>query len=134
MEIVCHLVDEDRDDFRLRLRCTLESPEKPWPRNDPEAWARDRNYQSRDLAESLGAFARERTESLQWLRTLKSPDWKQAYIHPTYGPITAGELMVSWAAHDALHVRQIAKRMFELAGRDGAADGFATRYAGEWGA
>jgi hypothetical protein len=38
--------------------------------------------------------------------------------------------MVSWAAHDMLHLRQIAKRLFQIAQRDG--DGFSTDYAGEW--
>jgi hypothetical protein len=134
VEIVCHLADEDRCDFRSRLRSTLETPEKPWPPNDPEAWARDRKYQERELGEALADFERERAASMVWLRTLRDVDWTRAYIHPKVGPVTAGELMVSWAAHDALHVRQIAKRLFELAARDGAAEGFFTRYAGEWGA
>jgi len=82
----------------------------------------------------LIAFAREREASLLWLRSLGNVDWKIAYIHPKVGPVTAGELLVSWAAHDALHVRQIAKRMFELAARDGEPEGFSTRYAGEWSA
>ena len=134
VEIVAHLVDEDRDDFRRRLKLTLEERGKPWPMNDPEAWARDRGYATHDLEAMLSEFAREREESVRWLRSLKDVDWTMAYQHPKVGPVTAGELMVSWLAHDALHVRQIAKRLFELAGRDGAADGFKTTYAGEWGA
>src|SRR5258708_2473829 len=101
VEIVCHLVDEDRDDFRKRLRLTLESPGTPWPPNDPEAWARDRKYQDRDLAKALADFASERAESMTWLRSLGTVDWTTAYQHPKIGPVTAGELLVSWAAHDA---------------------------------
>lgn len=134
VEIVNHLADEDRDDFRRRLRLTLEQPGTPWPPNDPEAWARDRDYQSRDLAPSLADFERERIESMRWLRSLdlSKVNWSTAYQHPKVGPVTAGELLVSWAAHDALHIRQIAKRLFELAARDGAPGEFSTRYAGEW--
>jgi hypothetical protein len=132
VEIVNHLADEDRDDFRRRLRLTFEHPGTPWPTNDPEEWARSRKYQEQDLEESLVRFERERAESLAWLRSLRSPDWKTAYQHPKVGPVTAGELMVSWPAHDALHIRQIAKRLFELTAREGAADGFVTKYAGEW--
>jgi hypothetical protein len=33
-------------------------------------------------------------------------------------------------AHDYLHLRQIAKRMYQMAGRD--AGEYSTRYAGEW--
>ena len=133
VEIMNHLVDEERDDFRSRLRSTLESPEKRWPPNDPEAWSRDRRYQERDLSESLTTFEKERAESIRWLRSLGTVDWEQTHIHPKAGPVRAGDLLVSWAAHDALHMRQIAKRLYELAGRDGAEGGFSTRYAGEWG-
>jgi hypothetical protein len=52
-------------------------------------------------------------------------------MHPKVGATAAGDVMASWAAHDALHLRQIAKRLWELAGRDGAP--FRTGYAGEWG-
>ena len=134
VEITAHLVDEERVDFRARLRSTLEDPGRKWPPTDPEGWARDRGYQSRELSPLVAEFAREREASLLWLRSLGNVDWKIAYIHPKVGPVTAGELLVSWAAHDALHVRQIAKRMFELAARDGEPEGFSTRYAGEWSA
>jgi hypothetical protein len=134
VEIVNHLADEDRDDFRFRLRSTLEDPSREWPKTDPEGWAVQRRYIEQDLAESMARFERERAESLAWLRSLRSPDWSRAYIHPKVGPVTAGELMVSWAAHDSLHVRQIAKRLFELAAKQGEPEGFGTRYAGEWGA
>lgn len=133
VEIVAHLVDEEREDFRARLRLTIESPGREWPRTDPEAWARERGYHARDLDEMVKEFQKEREASLYWLRSLSKVDWKTAYQHPRVGPVTAGELLVSWAAHDALHVRQIAKRLFELAERDGAADGFKTTYAGQWG-
>ncbi len=134
VEIMAHLVDEEREDFRARLRLTIESPGKEWPRTDPEAWSRDRGYHARDLDEMVNEFRKERDESLRWLLSLGNVDWKIAYQHPRVGPVTAGELLVSWSAHDALHVRQIAKRMFELAARDGADEGFKTTYAGEWGA
>jgi hypothetical protein len=39
-------------------------------------------------------------------------------------------LLASWAAHDALHLRQIARRLHGLAARDAGPYGVA--YAGEW--
>jgi hypothetical protein len=134
LEIVNHLVDEERDDFRFRLELTLRDPTLPWPPSDPEAWARDRlvgglHYHQRDLAESVARFVSERGKSLTWLRSLASPDWTRTYIHPKAGPVSAAALLASWAAHDALHIRQIAKRLYELAAAEGD-----VRYAGEWGA
>jgi hypothetical protein len=130
LEIVCHLGDEEVDDFRTRLRLTLEDPSQDWPKIDPEGWARERRYNERDLGESLERFARERAASVAWLRSLRDVDWSRAATHPRLGSLRAGDLMASWAAHDALHLRQIAKRLHELAAAD--APGFDAGYAGEW--
>ncbi len=130
LEIVCHLGDEEVDDFRARLRSTLEEPAREWPAIDPERWARERRYNEKDLGAAVRRFVTERSASIEWLRSLKSPDWNRAHVHPKFGPMPAGMLLASWAAHDALHLRQIAKRLWELAGRD--AGEFKTDYAGEW--
>lgn len=135
LEVVCHLVDEELRDFRLRVFQTLREPSKPWPLNDPEAWARDGRYNEQDLAAKVAAFVAARAESVRELRLITSGrpvDWTLAYQHPKVGPVPVGDLLCSWAAHDALHLRQIVKRMYELAGRD--APGFSTDYAGPWGA
>jgi hypothetical protein len=65
-----------------------------------------------------------------WLRSLKNPDWSRTYRDPEVGPIRPGDILGSWAAHDSLHLRQISKRMYQLAARD--AGEYSTRYAGEW--
>lgn len=132
LEIVNHLADEESEDFRARQRSTLENPAKPWAGIDPERAAIDRAYNERDLDESLARFAREREESIRWLRSLRDPDWSRTYHHPSIGDLRAGDLMASWAAHDPLHLRQIAKRLYELVGED--SPGFSTDYAGRWGA
>ena len=130
LEIVCHLCDEETDDFRRRTLGTLADPTDPWPPIDPEGAAVKRRYAEQDLSERLDAFAGARAESVRLLRELAGPDWSLAYQHPKFGPIHAGEVFASWAAHDALHLRQIAKRAHQLAARDGG--GFSLRYAGDW--
>ncbi len=130
LEIVRHLGDEEVDDFRARLKSTLENPEEPWPAIDPEAWAVERRYNEADFTEAVKRFSCERTASIQWLRGLESPDWSLAYQHPKVGPVPAGQLLASWRAHDCLHLRQIAKRMHELARRHG--EPYPIDYAGEW--
>lgn len=132
LEITRHLLDEEREDFRVRVRLTLEGAAE-WPRIDPVGWAVARRYNEQDFGATVGEFVRERRESIAWLRGLGDPgavDWSRAYTHPRIGPITAGALLAAWAAHDALHLRQIAKRLHELAGRDG--EPHPTTYAGEW--
>lgn len=130
LEIVNHLADEEVEDFRMRLDLTLHQPNTPWPPIDPPKAAVDRQYNERELGESVSRFVNERKESVRWLRMLFPPDWTKTYAHPKIGAISAGELLASWAAHDALHLRQLSRRLFDLTQRDAA--GFSTRYAGEW--
>ena len=133
LEVVCHLGDEEVRDFRARLFSTLRDPGAAWARNDPEAWAREGRYNERDLNEELARFERERGESVRALRglgDLSRVDWSRAYQHPKVGPVPAGDLLASWVGHDALHLRQVAKRMWEMAGRDGSP--WKMEYAGEW--
>src|ERR1051325_2728491 len=120
LEVVCHLGDEEVDDFRARVFSTLRDPADPWPSIDPERVASERRYNEQDLAGAAERFVTERRRSIEVLRALADPDWSRAYVHPKAGPIAAGDVLASWAAHDALHLRQIAKRLWELAGRDGA--------------
>lgn len=131
LEIIAHLADEEDADFRTRARLTLEDPARDWPKIDPEGWATERRYNERDLSTELDRFAAARAESLAWLRSLDDPDWNTVHEHPR-GNLTAGDLLASWAAHDALHLRQIAKRLHELAARD--APGRDIGYAGPWSA
>lgn len=134
LEIVCHLADEEAEDFRTRTLMTLGSPGASWPPIDPEGWAGAREYRSRDLEAELDRFCRERRESVRLLRGLGQVDWSATHTHPKHGDFTAASMLASWAAHDALHLRQLAKRLHQLATRDlgelGGDGG--TRYAGTW--
>lgn len=132
LEIVNHLVDEEVEDFRARLELTLSDPTKPWPKIDPEGAAVSRKYNEQDLDESVARFIAERGRSVAWLRTLRDPDWDSTHMHPRGFAVRAGDLMASWAAHDALHLRQISKRLYQLACRD--CPGYSVQYAGPWGA
>ena len=106
LEVVNHLADEEVEDFRARLDATLHHP-GVWPPIDPQGWPVSRRYDERDLTPSLGRFLQARADSLIWLDGLVDPDWSLAYRHPSIGPISAGDLLTSWVAHDFIHVRQI---------------------------
>lgn len=106
VEVVNHLYDEEREDFRVRLDIILHHPEKPWPSIDPEGWVIERTYNERDPEESLSNFLKERDASLKWLRKLEKPNWSTTY-QAHFGSITAGDMFVSWVTHDHLHMRQI---------------------------
>ncbi len=130
LEVVTHLADEEVEDFQTRLNLTLRGSTEPWPPIDPEGWALERRYNDGDLDETVARFTEARAASVGWLRGLDNPDWQRAYDHPQAGAIRAGDLLVSWVAHDALHLRQIAKRLYQMILRDGA--GYGAEYAGRW--
>lgn len=129
VEVVNHLADEEQEDFRARLDKILHHPGQPFAPIDPPRWAVERKYNERDLIESLGRFLEERRKSLQWLRGLQAPNWEQSYQLP-HGTIRAGDILASWAAHDLLHVRQLAKLHWEYLNRESSP--FKTEYAGPW--
>jgi hypothetical protein len=109
LEIVCHLHDEEREDFRARLRSVLEDPSKPLPMIDPQGWVNRRDYMGQDFDAKLEDFLAERDESIRWLRSLEDPAWDNAHQHPKFGPVRARLFLVNWLAHDQLHMRQITK-------------------------
>jgi hypothetical protein len=130
LEIMGHLADEERHDFRQRLDMLLHDPSAAWPAIDPETWVRERQYNSRLLEAALADFLGEREKSLSWLATLSTPDWNCAYHHAQFGDITAGTLMTSWLAHDVLHIRQLAGLQYAHLARVAAPH--TPTYAGAW--
>jgi hypothetical protein len=129
LEVVCHLVDEEREDFRQRLDIILHRPADPWPPIDPVGWVTRRGYVERNLAEMLEKFLAERAKSLAWLRGLSAPDWEAEYRTP-FGTMKAGDMLSSWVAHDNLHMRQLVElrrsRIINIT------EPYHVRYAGEW--
>ncbi len=107
LEVMCHLADEELDDFRTRLDLTLHEPEAEWPRIDPQRWAAERRYNEGSLDEALARFLDRRAQTVAWLEGLAAPDWSRSHQHPRFGPISAGDLMISWVAHDHIHIRQL---------------------------
>jgi hypothetical protein len=129
LEVINHLDDEERDDFRLRLDILLHHPGQSPPPIDPPRWALERKYNERDLSESLGRFLEQRRKSLAWLATLREPNWESAIQLP-HGPIRAGDILASWAAHDLLHVRQLTRLHWDYVNLVSVP--FKTEYAGQW--
>lgn len=128
LEVINHLYDEEREDFRGRLDLTLHHPDTAWTPNDPEKWVAERKYNERSLKESVEKLIYERRKSIDWLNSLKNPDWNMAYEHPAFGRISAGDILCSWLAHDYFHARQISNLFMQYTGF--MSKPFSTRYAG----
>lgn len=130
LEVINHLHDEERWDFRLRLDLTLFRPDTEWPPIDPIGWVTERQYNGRDPAESLRNFQNERVKSLEWLHDLRTPNWESGHRFPHGRVLAAGELLGCWLAHDQLHIRQMAQLHHQWLGHLAGADALA--YAGPW--
>lgn len=129
LEVINHLYDEEREDFRVRLDIILHRPEALWLPIDPQRWVLDRGYNKRKLAPSLQAFLEEREQSLTWLKTLVNPDWEAAYPAP-FGTVRAGDTMAAWVAHDWMHIRQLVELHYAQALRQ--TNPYNPRYGGVW--
>lgn len=129
LEAVCHLRDEEKEDFRARVKHVLEVPHQPMPKIDPQAWITELHYAEQDFATVLQDFLAERNTSVAWLRSLGSPDWKSYYLHPKVGPITAEFLLANWVAHDLHHIRQVNAMRYAYL-KDSS--GVGLDYAGQW--
>jgi len=129
LEIISHLHDEEREDFRTRVKNTLESPNLTPPSIDPVGWVKQRDYAGQNFEEKLNAFLIERDASIEWLKSLNDAKWDNVYVHPTAGKFTAYSFLTNWLAHDYHHIRQINRRLYEyLKDRSGVS----LAYAGDW--
>lgn len=129
LEIVNHLCDEEREDFRCRLDLTLGEPHVDWPSIDPAKWVTDRNYMDRDFTESIDAFINERKKSIEWLNDLEAPNWKSTYNHKLLGAMSAENILANWLAHDLLHIRQITTIHWQYLSNMSESN---LSYAGDW--
>jgi hypothetical protein len=129
LEVICHLYDEEREDFRVRVDYILHHPDQSWPPINPKGWVVERNYNQRDLSMSVDDFLKERQKSLAWLKGLEHPDWNTSVTVP-FGRFSAGDIFAAWVAHDVLHLRQLVELHWAYVVR--AAEPYEVNYAGEW--
>ena len=129
LEIVCHLCDEEREDFGARLKSVLDDPAQPLAKIDPQDWVVSRNYLGQDFDTKVAEFLKARDTSVAWLHALEDPPWQNAYDHERMGPLSARFFLENWLAHDYLHIRQINRRKYEYACAHASGT---LGYAGEW--
>lgn len=129
LEVVCHLYDLEREDFREHLDFILHRQQEEYHAIDPQSWVRERHYNEQDFAAMQENFFAERKQSLQWLTTLSNANWETTYTSK-YGTVSAGEMFSCWIAHDNLHLRQLVelrRRRIERITKP-----YPLQYAGDW--
>jgi hypothetical protein len=130
LEVINHLYDEEREDFRRRLDLTLHHPTQEWPAIDPQGWVTNRQYNQRELNSSLANFLDERQKSINWLKSLENPNWQSAHSHPHFGSFSAADMLAAWLAHDFLHIRQLTELHYAYHAEQ--MHQYRIGYAGDW--
>ena len=129
LEVINHLYDEEREDFRVRVDYILHHPAAPWPPINPKSWVTERAYNQRDLFQSVEDFLVERRKSVAWLKELETPDWDTSETM-AFGKFSAGDIFAAWVAHDLLHLRQLVELHWAYTLH--RAGHYQVNYAGEW--
>jgi uncharacterized damage-inducible protein DinB len=129
LETLCHLYDEEREDFRPRLQFILRHAEGAWPPIHPDAWVTQRRYNEQSLRTVKDKFFAERSQSLDWLRGLEHSEWDARYAADTRG-LRAGDILASWVAHDNLAIRQLVE--LRRARLERLTQPYSIVYAGDW--
>ncbi|MEZ5064496.1 MAG: DinB family protein [bacterium] len=113
LEILAHLRDEEKEDFRERARCAVEG--RPIDKGiDPVGWVTSRQYNEMDPGAVFLDWSSERADSCRWLSTLTLEDLEKTVDHPRGGTMKAGDFITAWRVHDLLHLRQFATTMAQL--------------------
>jgi hypothetical protein len=111
-DVVAHLIHAEEDDWMPRVRHILDvgdrEPFRPFDRTYGMTEAR-----TRPLEELTAEFARRRQASLDSLAALHltSADFVRRGRHPQFGPVTLGQHLATWVAHDLTHLSQIVRVM-----------------------
>jgi hypothetical protein len=129
LEIVCHLLDEECDDFRVRTKQVLENPALEMPSISPETWVLEQDYLARNYTKAVADFLVERTKYIRWLQENIKGNWENTYQHPKLGAMSAKLFLTNWLAHDYLHIHQITHYNYLLLKEKTAID---LHYAGHW--
>jgi hypothetical protein len=129
LEVICHLYDEEREDFREHLEFILYRQNEEYHVIDPQRWIKERKYNEQDFAKMQQDFLAERQKSLEWLTSISDSDWDITYTS-TYGSVSAGELLSCWVAHDNLHIRQLVE--LRRARIENITKPYPIEYAGDW--
>ncbi len=129
LELMCHLYDEEREDFRERLDFILHKPNREWHRIDTTGWVTARKYNEQNLQEMKEKFFAERSKSLDWLKGLANADWDTSYT-TEYRTMSAGDMFASWVAHDNLALRQFIE--LRRARLEEITKPYNIEYAGDW--
>jgi hypothetical protein len=116
VEIVCHLRDEETEDFGARLRVVANGGSAFVP-IEPARWAEERRYRDADGPSVLAAFGERRAATLAFLAGLAPDRLRHTVTQAQLGRLSGLDLLAAWVTHDRLHLAQLAATLARLGAR-----------------
>ncbi len=113
VEILCHLRDEETEDFGARVRAVLDGAPGFAP-IDPVGWVEARRYRDADLQQVLADLRSRREASLAFLASVNAPRLAESLPHRDLGRLSGLDILAAWVAHDRLHLAQLAATLARL--------------------
>ncbi len=108
VEVVAHLADADETVIeRVGLMVGQERPRLA--SYDEAARAEERGYRQMPITGALARFATMRGSLIARLERLEPDAWARTGIHDDAGEISVEALVAHMAAHDSIHLAQIAR-------------------------
>jgi hypothetical protein len=108
IEVIQHLADSEIIyGYRIRLILAADTPNIDGV--DQDAWAQRLRYAETSLPDALAQIRVLRGRSLHLLRGLKPEEWDRAGMHNERGLESVRHITKLLAAHDLVHLRQIAR-------------------------
>jgi len=117
--VIGHLVHGEKTDWIPRAKRILEHGDskafEPFDR-----FSQLRETKGRPLADLLDEFSILRRRSLDELAAMQltDADFDRRGRHPELGPVTLGQLLATWVAHDLDHLQQISRVMAKRYARE----------------
>jgi len=106
VEILCHLRDEESEDFGARLRVIVDGAGEFAP-IDPERWAVERRYDEASLPEVLFTLRARRQTNLDLLASISPKALEGSRPHKRLGSLSGQDILAAWVAHDRIHLAQL---------------------------
>jgi hypothetical protein len=107
LEHVCHLRDIERDGYHVRIQRMLDESNPSLVSLDGYEIARERRYDTADLAEALADFRRARAVTLGRLADISDVELARAGEFAEYGRLTLRALIHYLRSHDQQHLAGI---------------------------
>lgn len=109
LNCLLHLLDTEKYVFPARVKAFLAGADFP-AFNPDEQGTRDTGQAPAALA---AEFAALREAALELLKTLSAGDLSRVARHAELGPVTLGQLLNEWAAHDLMHTVQAERALMQ---------------------